>query len=67
MLNTEVLKRRMREMGISQSELAGVLGVATPTMCQKLNNIRPLMLDEAEQIAKKLQIADKDFSDYFFC
>lgn len=67
MLNTKAIKRRMREMGISQAELAGALGIATPTMCQKINNIRPLTLNEAEQIAKKLQIADKDFGIYFFC
>lgn len=66
MINTEALKKRMREMGISQSELAGAIGVATSTMCQKLNNIRPVTLKEAEQISKKLSIADRDFGVYFF-
>lgn len=66
MINTEALKKRMRAMGISQSELACALGVATSTMCQKLNNIRPVTLNEAEQISKKLSIADRDFGVYFF-
>lgn len=66
MINTEALKKRMREMGISQSELAGAVGVAASTMCQKLNNIRPVTLKEAEQISKKLSIADRDFGVYFF-
>lgn len=66
MINTEALKKRMREMGISQSELASAIGVAASTMYQKLNNIRPVTLNEAEQISKKLLIADRDFGVYFF-
>lgn len=66
MLNTERIKARLDELNMTQAELAAVISVAVPTMCQKINNIRPLSLDEAEKIAKALQIEDRDFGAYFF-
>ena len=66
MPNTEKIKERMSELGITQSELARYINIATPTMCQKINNIRPLSLKEAEEVAKVLKIDDRDFGTYFF-
>lgn len=66
MPNTRLIKARMEELGITQAELAQKIGVATPTMCQKINNIRPFSLDEAEKVAEALGIKDKDFGSYFF-
>ena len=66
MLNTDRLKARMTEMRITQSQLTHEIGLATPTICQKLNNIRPLSLDEAEKVAYVLKIEDVDFGNYFF-
>ena len=66
MLNTERIKARLDELNMTQADLAAIISVAVPTMCQKINNIRPLSLDEAEKIAKALQIEDKDFGTYFF-
>ena len=66
MLNTERIKARLDELNMTQADLATVISVAVPTMCQKINNIRPLSLDEAEKIARALQIEDKDFGSYFF-
>ena len=66
MLNTSAINSRMRELGVTQSELAGAVRMATPTICQKLNNIRPTTLEEAEKIAVKLKIADSEFGHYFF-
>ena len=51
---------------MTQADLAEVISVAVPTMCQKINNIRPLSLDEAEKISKALQIPDTEFGSYFF-
>ena len=56
----------MAEMKVTQADLAKYLGVATPTVCQKINNLRPFTLDEAEKVAEKLEITDKDFGTYFF-
>lgn len=66
MPNTEKIKNRMDELRITQAQLARKIGIATPTMCQKINNIRPFSLDEAERVASVLQIEDKDFGTYFF-
>lgn len=66
MINTDKLKSRMSKLGITQVQLAEKLGIAAPTMCQKLNNIRPLSLEEAEIVAAELKIKDKEFGSYFF-
>lgn len=66
MLNTDRIKARLDELNMTQADLAAVISVAVPTMCQKINNIRPLSLDEAEKIARALKIEDKDFGSYFF-
>lgn len=66
MPNTVKIKKRMSELGITQADLAKCINIATPTMCQKINNIRPLSLEEAEKVAKELRIKDEDFGTYFF-
>ena len=58
MPNTDKIKTRMAALNVTQSELADYLGVATPTICQKINNLRPFTLDEAERVAEKLKIND---------
>lgn len=64
--NTDRIKARMDELNITQAQLAQKIGIATPTICQKINNIRPFSLDEAERVANVLDIPDKDFGRYFF-
>lgn len=66
MPNTDKIKLRMAELKITQAELASKLGMATPTICQKINNLRPFTLEEAEQVAVELRISNKDFGAYFF-
>lgn len=66
MPNTDAIKKRMKELGVTQADLANSISVAVPTMCQKINNVRPLTLEEAKVVAGKLQIEDKDFGAYFF-
>lgn len=66
MPNTDKIKARMEELSITQTQLARELGVATPTICQKINNIRPFSLEEAEKVAEVLKIKDRDFGSYFF-
>lgn len=65
-LNVEKVKKRLAELNLGQKDVAEALGVAQPTACQKLNRIRPLFLDEAEKLAKLLQIEDNQFAEYFF-
>ena len=66
MINTTKIKDRMKEMKITQSELAKFLGVASPTINQKLNNVRSLSLEEANIVAQVLEIPAQDFGNYFF-
>ncbi len=66
MPNAEKIKKRLRKMNMTQKDIAEVWKVALPTVSQKLNRVRPMTLDEAERLAKLLQIRDEEFGDYFF-
>lgn len=65
-INTSKIKGKMAEKDITQKQMAEALGIAAPTICQKLNNIRPMDLDEAEKIMLLLDIKPDEFGVYFF-
>lgn len=67
MINTNKIKGRMAEMQLTQKEVAASLGLAQPTVNQKINNIRPMDLNEAEKLSVLLNIPPEEFSSYFFC
>ena len=66
MINSSKIKGKMVEIGINQKDVAKELNLAPPTVSQKINNIRPMDLDEAEALAKMLKIPLSDFGEYFF-
>jgi transcriptional regulator with XRE-family HTH domain len=66
MVNTKMLIARMKELGISQQELADNCSVKRPTMNQKLHNVRPISLNEAQIIQRTLHIPENEFGAYFF-
>lgn len=66
MVNTNKIKGRMKELEITQADLAKHLNIAQPTVNQKINNIRSFDLDEAEKISLLLDIKPCDFGKYFF-
>ncbi|MCM1387840.1 MAG: helix-turn-helix domain-containing protein [Bacillus sp. (in: Bacteria)] len=66
MINTNKIKGRMAELQITQKDVAHSLGLAQPTVNQKINNIRPMDLNEAEKLSKLLKIEPEDFAIYFF-
>ena len=66
MINTNKLKGRMKELNITQADVAKALNIAQSTVNQKINNNRPFDLDEAEALAKMLGIESRDFGKYFF-
>lgn len=66
MLNSKKIKGRIVELGITQKEVAKALGLAQATVCQKINNIRPMNLDEAEKMCMLLKIEKSEFAEYFF-
>ena len=66
MVNSNKIKGRMKELEITQKDVAQALDLAQPTANQKINNIRPFSLVEAERLAELLQIEHHDFAKYFF-
>lgn len=67
LINSNKIKGRMVELGITQKEMAEKMGLAAPTISQKINNVRPMDLIEAEKIAEILRITENEFGEYFFC
>lgn len=66
MVNTNKIKGRIKELGLIQADVARSLGMAQSSFNQKINNIRPFDLCEAERLAETLQIAPDQFGVYFF-
>lgn len=65
MINTNKVKGRLVEKGYTQADAACYLGIAQPTFNQKINNIRPMDLDEAEKLATFLDITNEEFPSFF--
>ena len=66
MVNTNKLKGRMKELEITQFDVAKELKIAPPTVSQKLNNVRGFNLEEAEKLSEMLHIDSGEFGLYFF-
>jgi len=66
MVNTNKIKGRMRELEITQSEVAKFLGIQQSTANQKINNTRCFSLNEAEKLCALLNIESGEFASYFF-
>ncbi|AIY80745.1 helix-turn-helix transcriptional regulator [Clostridium botulinum] len=66
MVNTLKLKARIMEFGLNQKDVAKVLNVAPSTVSQKINNVRPMYLKEADLLADLLKIDTMQFGEYFF-
>lgn len=66
MINTDKIKGRMRELRITQKNLAEQMKLAQPTVNQKINNLRPMNVDEAEILCVILKITSDEFNDFFF-
>lgn len=66
MVNTNKIKGRIVELGLTQKDIAKALGVALPTVSQKINNVRAMDVREAFVIANVLKIPDEKFREYFF-
>ena len=66
MVDSDKIKNRMKELGVSQEYIARKLKIATPTVSQKINNVRPMWLSEAEVMSEILGVHGEDFMLYFF-
>lgn len=66
MVNTNKIKGKMKELEITQLDIARELSLSPPTVSQKLNNVRDFNLEEAEKLSNMLHIETGDFGSYFF-
>jgi transcriptional regulator with XRE-family HTH domain len=66
MINTNKLKGRIVEKGMTQKDLAHMLSLSVSTVSKKLNGESQMTLSEAEEIAKLLEIDNSQFGIYFF-
>ncbi len=66
MINTNRIKARIVELGLTQHSMAKKMGLRQSTLSLKINGKRPLYLDEAQQIAAILDLNIDEFKNYFF-
>lgn len=66
MINSQKVNARMKELDLTQTKVAAEMNIAQSTLNQKINNARPMDLDEAELLQRILKIADSEFGSYFF-
>ena len=66
MINARKIKGRLVELGLTQRDVSKALGIAQSTVNQKINNVRPMNLEEAEQLAVLLKLDTGEFGTYFF-
>ena len=66
LINTNKVKGRLAELQLTQKDVANFLNIAQPTANQKINNIRPMDLGEAEKLCDLLKLSPEDFGTYFF-
>lgn len=65
MINANKLKGRLVEKGYTQAEAAAFLSISQPAFNQKINNIRPMDLNEAEKLSEFLDITHEEFPSFF--
>ena len=67
-MDTLKIKGKLREKGLTYKDVASptVWNCALPTVSQKLTGKRPLYLDEANKLAKLLNLTEAEYFQYFF-
>ena len=66
MVNTNKLLGKIKENGISVSDLAKRLGVSRPTITAKIQNKRSFTIDEMVAIRNELELSADDCKTIFF-
>ena len=64
-MNTELVKKRMDDLGVKQDYLADKLKMAQSTLSLKLNNSRKLEISEMFKIQDILKIKDAELRIFF--
>ncbi len=66
MVDTKRIKARMVLMGIKNKDVASAWKRSIGVTSQKLNKTRPISLEEADILAKLLNLDQKEYYEYFF-
>ena len=56
MVNTNKIKAKMKELELTQNDVACSLGIRQSTANQKINNVRCFSLEEAEKLSDRIGI-----------
>lgn len=65
MVNSKAIRRRLKELNLKQKDAADCIGCKPSTASLKINNRRPMYLDEAWKLAVLLGV-ESEFQAYFF-
>lgn len=66
MINSNKLKGKLKEKGLTQKEAAKILHMGQSTFCQKINNKRTFSLVEAKSLSESLDCSKEEYFDIFF-
>ena len=66
MVNTNKIKARIIELGMTQSGVADSMGMAQATLNLKISGKRPLTIKDADKLISILNISKKEIGEYFF-
>ena len=64
-MNSEELKKAIKNSGCSQRKLAKSLPMALTALNAKINGKRPMSIDEAIKISHKLNLSKAKFDEIF--
>lgn len=64
-MNSVAIKKLMKEKRITQSAVAERMGMSQCALSQKINNKRPVTVQEAEELQRILEIQDHEFRFFF--
>ena len=65
MLNSLKIRGRITEKGKTIGLIAPKMGMTSYTLGQKILNKKPMSLDEAQHLAKELDITEDEFKEFF--
>lgn len=66
MVNTNKLKGRIVEQGLTIGSLAALIGISPSTLGRKIRNLSDMTLEEVELIRSTLNIPPGRIMEYFF-
>lgn len=66
MVNTNKLRGRIVERGLTFAVLADMIGISSSTLGRKIRNVSDMTLEEVELIRDALDISPGKIMEYFF-